>query len=127
MRGIKADGTAITVMAVDDSPVSRKMIKKALEPEGFQVIAEAGNGKQAVELYASVKADVITMDVTMPVMDGLEAASAIKAVNPGQPIIMLSAMGDEDIINDARRRGINDICSKPFKPDEIIEKILRIL
>lgn len=88
MRGIKGDGTAITVMAVDDSPVSRKMIKKALEPEGFQVVAEAGNGKQAVDLYASVKPDVITMDVTMPVMDGLEAASQIKAINSRQPIII---------------------------------------
>lgn len=127
MRGIKGDGTAITVMAVDDSPVSRKMIKKALEPEGFQVVAEAGNGKQAVDLYASVKPDVITMDVTMPVMDGLEAASQIKAINSRQPIIMLSAMGDEDIMVEARQRGINEICSKPFKPDDIINSILKVL
>jgi len=127
MRGIKGDGTAITVMAVDDSPVSRKMIKKALEPEGFQVVAEAGNGKQAVDLYASVKPDVITMDVTMPVMDGLEAASQIKAINSRQPIIMLSPMGDEDIMVEARQRGINEICSKPFKPDDIINSILKVL
>lgn len=127
MRGIKADGTAITVMAVDDSPVSRKMIKKALEPEGFQIIAEAGNGKQAVDLYANIKPDVITMDVTMPVMDGLEAAGAIKAMNRNQPIVMLSAMGDEDIIVEARQKGINEICSKPFKADDIINAILKIL
>ncbi len=127
MRGIKGNGNAITVMAVDDSPVSRKMIKKALEPEGFQVIAEAGNGKQAVDLYATVKPDVITMDVTMPVMDGLDAASAIKAINKQQPIIMLSAMGDEDIMVEARQRGINEICSKPFKPDDIISSILKVI
>ncbi|HWP97549.1 MAG TPA: response regulator [Syntrophomonadaceae bacterium] len=127
MKGIKADGVAIRVMAVDDSPVSRKMIKKALEPEGFQIVAEAGNGKQAVDLYPTVNPDVITMDVTMPIMDGLEAASAIKGINPSQKIIMLSAMGDEDIRIEARQRGIDEVCSKPFKPEDIIGTILRIL
>lgn len=127
MRGINASGVPITVMAVDDSPVSRKMIKKALEPEGFQIVAEAGNGKQAVDLYPTAKPDVITMDVTMPIMDGLEAASAIKAINSSQRIVMLSAMGDDDIKNEARQRGIDAVCSKPFKPDDIIGTILSIL
>lgn len=127
MRGLRADGTAIRVMAVDDSPISRKMIKKALEPEGFLIVGEAGNGKEAVELYPKIQADVITMDVTMPIMDGLDAASAIKNINSQQKIIMLSAMGDDDIINDAKSRGIDDVCSKPFKPDEIIGKIIKTL
>lgn len=127
MKGLKADGTPVKVMAVDDSPISRKMIKKALEPEGFLIIGEAGNGKEAVELYPQVQPDVITMDVTMPVMDGLDAASIIKQINASQKIIMLSAMGDNDIINDAKSRGINDICSKPFKAPELIEKILKVM
>lgn len=127
MKGLRADGTAIRVMAVDDSPISRKMIKKALEPEGFLIVGEASNGKEAVALYPNIQADVITMDVTMPVMDGLDAASAIKSINSRQKIIMLSAMGDDDIINDAKSRGIDDVCSKPFKPDEIIGKIIQTL
>ncbi len=127
MKGIKADGTAIQVMSVDDSAISRKMIKKALEPEGFVVCAEAGNGKDAVELYPKIKADVITMDVTMPVMDGLDAASAIKKINPKQKIIMLSAMGDNDIINDAKSRGIDDVYCKPFKAPELVERILKLM
>jgi len=127
MKGVRPDGTPITVMAVDDSPVTRKMIKKALEPEGFLVVGEAGNGKEAVELYLNLQPDIITMDITMPVMDGLEAAAAIKDINPGQKILMLSAMGDNDLLNEARARGINDFCSKPFKPEQIIEKILIIL
>ena len=127
MKGIKADGTAIQVMAVDDSAISRKMIKKALEPEGFVVCAEAGNGKEAVELYTKIKADVITMDVTMPVMDGLDAASAIKKINPKQKIIMLSAMGDDDIIKDAKSRGIDDVYCKPFKAPELVERILKLM
>jgi len=127
VKGLRPDGTPITVMAVDDSPVTRKMIKKALEPEGFCVVGEAGNGKEAVESYPHLQPDIITMDVTMPVMDGLEAAAAIKNINPGQKILMLSAMGDDNLLNEARARGINDFCSKPFKPQQLIDKILNAL
>ena len=127
MKGLKTDGTPIRVMAVDDSPITRKMIRKALEPEGFEIIAEAGNGKEALEVYAKVQPDVVTMDVTMPIMDGLEAAGAIKMINPAQRILMLSAMGDDDIVNDARSRGISDFCTKPFKPQEMVDKILELM
>jgi two-component system chemotaxis response regulator CheY len=127
MRGLKPDGTPIKVMSVDDSPITRKMIKKALEPEGFNIIGEAGNGKDAVELYSKITPDVITMDVTMPIMDGLDAAYAIKQINPEQRIIMLSAMGDEDLINNAKSRGINHFCSKPFKPEEMINTVLKVM
>lgn len=127
MKGLRTDGTAIRVMAVDDSPITRKMIKRALEPEGFEIIGEAGNGKDAVELYHKIKPDVITMDVTMPIMDGLQAAQVIKEQNPAQKIIMLSAMSDQDIVAEARAWGIVHFCSKPFKPEEIVEKILRVV
>lgn len=126
MKGLKGDGTPIRVMAVDDSPITRKMVRKALEPEGFEIAAEAGNGKEAVEKYGSVLPDVITMDVTMPIMDGLEAAAAIKKINPAQRIIMLSAMGDADIKADAGSRGITDFCTKPFKPQEMVDKVLEV-
>jgi two-component system chemotaxis response regulator CheY len=127
MKGLRTDGTAIRVMAVDDSPITRKMIKKALEPEGFEIIGEAGNGRDAVELYNKIKPDVITMDVTMPIMDGLQAAQVIKEQNPAQKIIMLSAMSDQDIVAEAQAWGIVHFCSKPFKPEEIVEKILRVV
>ena len=127
MKGLRMDGTAIRVMAVDDSPITRKMIKKALEPEGFEIIGEAGNGKDAVELYHKIKPDIITMDVTMPIMDGLKAAQVIKEQNPAQKIVMLSAMSDQDIVAEARGWGIVHFCAKPFKPEEIVEKILRVI
>jgi len=126
-RGIKPDGTPIKIMAVDDSPVTRKMLRKALEPEGFVIAAEAGNGRDAVANYPRVQPDVITLDVTMPIMDGLEAAAAIKKLNPAQKIIMLSAMGDKDIVTEAQSLGITEFCTKPFKPDEIIGKILKVM
>lgn len=127
MKGLKADGSPYKVMSVDDSPITRKMIKKALEPEGFEIIGEAGNGKEAVDLYPKIQADIITMDVTMPIMDGLDAALAIKKMNPAQKIIMLSAMSDNDILADAHARGIDDFCSKPFKPAEIVSRVLEVL
>ena len=127
MKGVRLDGTAIKVMAVDDSPITRKMIKKALEPEGFAIVGEAANGRDAVELYNRIKPDVITMDVTMPIMDGLQAAQEIKQQNPAQKIIMLSAMSDNDIVAEAKGWGIVHFCAKPFKPAEIVEKILRVI
>ncbi len=127
MKGVRMDGTAIKVMAVDDSPITRKMIKKALEPEGFAIVGEAANGRDAVELYNRIKPDVITMDVTMPIMDGLKAAQVIKEQNPAQKIIMLSAMSDNDIVAEARGWGIVHFCAKPFKPEEIVEKVLRVI
>ena len=127
MKGLRADGTAIRVMAVDDSPITRKMIKKALEPEGFEIVGEAGNGRDALELYSKINPDVITMDVTMPIMDGLQAAQVIKQQNPAQKIIMLSAMSDNDIVAEAKGWGIVHFCAKPFKPAEIVEKILRVI
>jgi len=126
MKGLKADGSPIRVMAVDDSPITRKMVRKALEPEGFELVAEAGNGKEALDIYPNIRPDVITMDVTMPIMDGLDAAGNIKKINPAQRIIMLSAMGDADIKADAQSRGITDFCTKPFKPQEMVDKVLEV-
>ncbi|MGI6119937.1 MAG: response regulator [Desulfosporosinus sp.] len=127
MKGLKQDGTPITVMAVDDSPIVRKLIRKALEPEGFIFVGEAGNGRDAMELYSKVQPNIITMDITMPIMNGLDAAGAIKQINPAQNIIMLSAMGDEDIIADAKSRGINHFCAKPFKAAEMVAKVLEAM
>ena len=67
------------------------------------------------------------MDVTMPIMDGLQAAQVIKEQNPAQKIVMLSAMSDQDIVAEARGWGIVHFCAKPFKPEEIVEKILRVI
>ena len=115
------------ILIVDDSTIVRRNLKAILTRAGHEIVAEAENGLQAYREYESHKPDLITMDITMPIMDGLEAALAIKEKNPRQKIIMLSAMSDQDIVADAMSRGINHFCSKPFKAEDMIAKILQVI
>lgn len=115
------------VLVVDDSPFIFKAVKKALEPKGFELVGHGENGKQGLELYQQHKPDVITLDVTMPVMDGLETAKALFQMNPSVKIIMLSAMGDDDLIAAARKIGVKKFLSKPFKADELVNEINELL
>lgn len=125
--GIKSDGQAFKVLIVDDSPVIHKLIKRALEPEGFVVCGDGNNGKEGVELYSQYKPDLVTMDITMPIMDGLEAAKEIIKSDPNAKILMLSSMGDDAIMQEARQAGITHFHTKPFKNEEFIEAIRQIL
>lgn len=127
MLGIKSDGQPYKVLVVDDSPMIHKIVRKVLEPEGFVICACGNNGQEGVGLYYQHKPDIITMDITMPIMDGLEAAKEIKASNPGVKILMLSAMGDDEIIYQAKQIGINNFARKPFKNEQLIEAISKII
>ncbi len=123
----------IKVLVVDDSPFIRLALKKLLSSEqDIEVVGEASNGKEAIELVRTLKPDVITLDINMPIMDGLTALGEIKKVCPGCKVIMISALtkeGAEETM-EALRRGAFDFITKPtdyqelfnFK-DEIIEKI----
>lgn len=107
------------VLVIDDSPFIFKAVKKALEGNGFQVEDAAPNGKVGVELYEKCCPDLVTLDVTMPIMDGIETAKALFQKNPSVKIIMLSAMGDEVLMEEAKRIGISNFVTKPFKPEEL--------
>ena len=115
------------VLVIDDSPFIFKAVKKALEPNGFEVVDNASNGKIGVEMYDKYQPDIVTLDVTMPIMDGVETAKALVAKNPNVRIIMLSAMGDESLHNQAREIGVKQFIRKPFKPDELLEKVNSML
>jgi len=108
------------LMIVDDSPAIRVLIERAALANGYEVCAQAKNGEEAVKLYSSMLPDVITMDITMPIKDGLEAAKEILAQNPDARILMLSAMGDEDIIKQAEDVGITYFMKKPLKGEDVI-------
>ena len=115
------------ILIVDDAAFMRMMIKDILEKNGFQVVGEANNGLKAVELYKKEKPDVVTMDITMPDMDGIEAVKAIKAFDPAAKIIMCSAMGQQTMVMDAIKAGARDFIVKPFQPDRVLEAIKKVI
>lgn len=115
------------VLVVDDSPLVRNLVKKALSTtEEFEVVAEASNGKEAIQKFEDLKPDIITLDVTMPVMDGLEAARIIVQKSPKVKILVMSAMGDQDLLNEFRTLGVTHSIQKPFKNDILIQKLREI-
>lgn len=115
------------VLVIDDSHFIFKAVKKAVEPKGFQVVDNASNGQIGLEMYEKYNPDVITLDVTMPVMDGIETAKALFTKNKNVKIVMLSAMGDDILLNQAKEIGIKHFVTKPFKADELLSCINSLL
>jgi two-component system chemotaxis response regulator CheY len=103
---------ATSVLVVEDSAVWRKIIKKELESMGFKIVGEASNGQDGVKKYFSVKPDLVTMDIEMPVMDGLLAAQKILESDASAKIIMVSSKGDENTVRKALLIGALDFISK---------------
>lgn len=115
------------ILIVDDSPMIHVLMKRALENDEFTICGFGKNGKDGVEKYKELSPDIVTMDITMPVMDGLEASKEIMSINPKAKIVMLSAMGDEEIIETAKEIGINYILKKPFNKEELLHVVKKIL
>lgn len=106
-------------MLVDDAMFMRAAIKKMVEEAGHTVIAEAGNGKEAIEQYVSHKPDMVLMDITMPDMDGIEATNQIMAIDPSAKIVMVSAMGQMEMVVKAITAGAKDFVVKPVDADKL--------
>lgn len=115
------------VLIVDDAAFMRMMIKDILEKNGFEIVGEANNGIKAVELFKKEKPDIVTMDITMPDMDGIEAVKSIKEFDSSAKIIMCSAMGQQSMVMDAIKAGAKDFIVKPFQPDRVIEAVTKVL
>ena len=115
------------ILIVDDAAFMRMMIKDILTKNGYEVVGEAANGIQAVELYKAHNPDLVTMDITMPEMDGIEAVKQIKAVNPGAKVIMCSAMEQQSMVMDAIKAGASDFIVKPFQADRVLEAVKKIV
>ncbi len=115
------------ILLVDDSPIIHTLLGKALEKHGYEVCGNAKNGREGVELYKSLKPDLVFMDITMPIMDGLEAVKLIKEFDPQAKIIMLSAMGDDEIVKQAKELGIDIFLKKPFDDYKIISAISKVI
>ena len=115
------------VLIVDDAAFMRMMIKDILQKNGFEVVGEASNGIEAVSLYKKERPDVVTMDITMPDMDGIEAVKEIRAFDEQAKVIMCSAMGQQSMVMDAIKSGAKDFIVKPFQADRVLEAIRKVL
>lgn len=115
------------ILIVDDSPIIHTLLRKTLEKHDFEVCGDAHNGREGVEMYKELKPDLVFMDITMPIIDGLEASKLIKEYDGQAKIIMLSAMGDDDIIGLAEELGIDIFLKKPFDEYKIISAISKMI
>ena len=114
------------ILVTDDAAFMRMMIKDILVKAGHEVV-EAENGKIAVEKYKEVQPDLVTLDITMPEMNGVEALKNIKAVDPNATCIMCSAMGQQAMVLEAIQAGAKDFIVKPFQADRVLEAIGKVL
>ncbi len=115
------------VLIVDDSAIIHKLLRKVIESIGFEVCGDAKNGAEGVEMYRTLKPDLVFMDATMPVLDGLEATKQIKALDSSAHIIMLTAMGDDEFSDEALEAGVEQFLKKPFDDYKIVNAISKIL
>ncbi|GEA16678.1 MAG: two-component system, chemotaxis family, chemotaxis protein CheY [Moorella sp. (in: firmicutes)] len=115
------------VLVVDDAAFMRMMIKDILLKNGYEIAGEAENGKKAVAMYQELRPDVVTMDITMPEMDGIAAVKAIKQIDPNARIIMCSAMGQQLMVMEAIQAGARDFIVKPFQQDRVLQALEKVL
>lgn len=111
------------VLVVDDTAFMRHYLKTMLESNNYKVVGEAENGLAAVLKYKELKPDLVTMDITMPKMNGLEALKLIKEFDPDSKVVMVSAMGQESYVKEAVKSGANAFIVKPFKDRFIFETL----
>jgi len=115
------------VLVCDDAIFMRTMISDILSQAGFEVVGEAESGSQAVEKYRVLKPDLVTMDIVMPDMGGIEAVREICKTDPEAKIPMCSAMGQQALVVEAIQTGAKDFVVKPFQPSRVLEAVQRVL
>lgn len=114
------------VLIVDDASFIRLALKTMLEKHGFEVVGEAENGAIGVKKYEQLQPDLITMDITMPEMTGIEALKAIKQMNPKAKVVMVSAMGQESFVKEAIINGASHFLIKPLVEDNVINTLTKV-
>ena len=111
------------ILIVDDSRTSRKMLRNILESNGHEIIDEAVNGQEGVQKFQALKPDVVTLDITMPVVVGVEALKMIKALDPESKVVMVTAAGQKNKMIECIKAGANEFLTKPFEQQEIVDVI----
>lgn len=113
----------LTAVVVDDVAVMRKMLRKILESQNFHVLGEATNGKEAIELCKNTNPNLVTLDITMPELDGLSALKIIKQNSPNVKVVMVSAFGERQNVLEAIKFGAANFIVKPFNAEKVIRVV----
>ena len=115
------------ILITDDALFMRVTLKNILTQHGFEVVGEAQNGRESVEMYQTLKPDLVTMDITMPEMDGIAALKEIKSIDPDACVVMCTAMGQKNMVVEAIQSGAKDFIVKPFQPERVVEALNKLL
>lgn len=115
------------ILVTDDALFMRVTLKNILTQHGYEVVGEAANGRESVEMYKNLKPDLVTMDITMPEMDGISAVREIKKIDPEARVVMVTAMGQKNLVVEAIQAGAKDFIVKPFQPERVIESVQKLL
>ncbi|AEI45896.1 response regulator [Paenibacillus mucilaginosus] len=115
------------ILVVDDAAFMRMMLRTMLTEAGHEIVGEAANGLEAVNAYLTTKPDLVTMDITMPELDGVGAVKEIRGHDPAARIIMCSAMGQKAMVVDAISAGAKDFVVKPFQKERVVESVNKVL
>ena len=118
------------IMIADDSKFMRKMLSDIFTAEGHQIIGESENARETIELYKKLRPDLVTLDIIMPLVEGIEALSALKAMieeNPQAKVVMVSALGQENVVEECIRAGAKAFIIKPFRSFNVAEVVNDVL
>ncbi len=110
-----------SVLIVDDAMFMRHTLRQILEKNGFLVVAEAENGLMGAQKYGELLPDIVTMDITMPELNGIGAVQLIKQINPQAKIVMITAMGQQHLVREAILAGASNFLVKPFSEERVVE------
>src|SRR5207302_2802761 len=115
------------ILIADNASFMRSCLKYIVENAGHEVVGMAKGGKEAVELFGQLSPDVVTLDILMEGMDGIAALGAIMKEHPGAKVVMVTALGQDQVQEEARKLGSSGYIRKPFKPEEIVQELKRVL
>ncbi len=115
------------IMIVDDAAFMRTLLKNILFPKGFEIAGEADNGATAIDKYKELKPDLVTMDIVMPNVNGIEALKKIREFDPNARVIMCTAVGQENMVRAAIMSGAKGYIVKPFQAPKVLEEVQKVL
>lgn len=128
-EGVKLDGTKFRVLVVDDSMFVAKQLTQILTSDGYEIVATAQDGKEGVDKYKELcpNVDLVTMDITMPRMDGITALEQIMAFDKNARVVMVSALGKEELVKKSLMTGAKSYIIKPLDRKKVLERIAKVL